>query len=296
MKASIIITTYDRPVFLKRAIESCINQVTNYDYEIIVIDDNGKGTKQQLETELVVNFIDHPIVYFPLTKNEGACVARNKGIEIAKGDYIFFLDDDDEFLSKKIQTQVEFLDRKPEFAGYLAAFKRLDYENDKEIVAESNYPKVGTFKEFVIKGNFFTPMLCIRKEVIKQIGGFDIIPRFQDRFLLLKALSRGYRFYTTNEQLYIMYEHKEVRITETSINNSLDSLNQLYIFIAKYKNEFLRDEWDQFLIKDYRMRGTIYYVAKNYGIRIKALPYFIKAFMISKEKRDVIMIFKSILK
>lgn len=296
MKASIIITTFNRPIFLKRAIESCINQVTNYDYEIIVIDDNGKGTKQQLETELVVNFIDHPIVYFPLTKNEGACVARNKGIEIAKGDYIFFLDDDDEFLSKKIQTQVEFLDRKPEFAGYLAAFKRLDYENDKEIVAESNYPKVGTFKDFVIKGNFFTPMLCIRKEVIKQIGGFDIIPRFQDRFLLLKALSRGYRFYATNEQLHIMYEHKDVRITETSINNSLNSLNQLYIFIAKYKNKFLRDEWDQFLIKDYRMRGTIYYLAKNYWIRIKALPYFIKAFMISKEKRDVIMIFKSILK
>lgn len=296
MKASIIITTFNRPIFLKRAIESCVNQVTNYDYEIIVIDDNGKGTKQQLETELVVNFIDHPIVYFPLTKNEGACVARNKGIEIAKGDYIFFLDDDDEFLPSKIQTQASFLERNTEISGCLAAFKRINQDDNKEISAESNYPKVGTFKDFVIKGNFFTPMLCIRKEVIKQIGGFDIIPRFQDRFLLLKALSRGYRFHTTNEQLHIMYEHKDVRITETSINNSLDSLNQLYIFIAKYRNEFLRDEWDQFLIKDYRMRGTIYYLAKNYGIRIKALPFFIKAFMISKKKTDLIMICKSILK
>ena len=34
MKASIIITTFNRPIFLKRAIESCVNQVTNYDYEI----------------------------------------------------------------------------------------------------------------------------------------------------------------------------------------------------------------------------------------------------------------------
>lgn len=296
MKASIIITTYDRPLFLKRAIESCINQVTNYDYEIIVIDDNGKGTKQQLETELVVNFIDHPIVYFPLTKNEGACVARNKGIEIAKGDYIFFLDDDDEFLSKKIQTQVEFLDRKPEFAGYLAAFKRLDYENDKEIVAESNYPKVGTFKDFVIKGNFFTPMLCIRKEVIKQIGGFDIIPRFQDRFLLLKALSRGYRFYTTNEQLYIMYEHSYSRITSKGIKSSLSSLDIIFNSIKLNKNLFSHKEWDMYLIKDNRMRATVYYTSNSYFQRIGALPFYLNSFLISKEKKDILMLLKTIIK
>lgn len=296
IKASIIITTYNRPLFLKRAIESCITQVTDYDFEIIVIDDNGTGTKQQLETELVVKSIDHPIVYFPLTKNEGACLARNKGIELAKGNYIFFLDDDDEFLSNKIQTQVEFLDLKSEFAGYLAAFKRLDYENDKEIVADSNYPRVGTFKDFVINGNFFTPMLCIRRDAIIKIGGFDKIDRFQDRYFLLKALKKGLKFYTSTAQLHIMYEHQGLRITDSGILKSINSLNKLHLFISNSRSQFSDWDWKQYLIKDLRMRGVLYYTTNSYKSRLKGVTYFINALKLSKSKSDLMMIIKSTIK
>ncbi|WP_409456512.1 glycosyltransferase family 2 protein, partial [Soonwooa sp.] len=86
MLASIIITTFKRPVFLERAILSCINQNLAEDYEIIVVDDNGIGSKSQLETQQLVSLFSQ-VVYYPLEKNSGACIARNKGVEKSKGKF-----------------------------------------------------------------------------------------------------------------------------------------------------------------------------------------------------------------
>lgn len=295
MKASIIITTFNRPIFLKRAIVSCFHQITDYNYEIIVVDDNGLNTPIQKETfKLVQQYSE--ILYLALEENSGACIARNKGVENAKGEYIFFLDDDDEFLPNKIQTQVDFLNKNLQLDGCLAAFKRINQENNLEIVSEANRPSVGSFKEFVLKGNFFTPMICIRKSSLIRIGGFDIIDRFQDRFLMLKALSVGLKFETSSEQLHIMYEHNDIRITQASIKKSIDSLDLIKDFISNHNNNFNDTEWNNYLLKDLRMRGMIYYTSSDYFNRMYGLKYFLEAFLYSVDKKDLLMVIKSVLK
>ena len=123
--ASIIITTYNRPHYLERAIKSCLSQNTVYNYEIIVIDDNGLHTAHQQQTETLVSQYLHQINYLPLATNSGACVARNHGIDHAKGKYIFFLDDDDEYLPSKVQNQVQFLENN--IADYLIKFLHMLY-------------------------------------------------------------------------------------------------------------------------------------------------------------------------
>jgi glycosyltransferase involved in cell wall biosynthesis len=90
---SVILPTYNRASMLPRAISSALNQ--NYsNIELIVIDDCSSD-----ETETVVRSFEDPrIIYERLEKNSGGSAARNFGIEISLGEFIAFLDDDDEWL------------------------------------------------------------------------------------------------------------------------------------------------------------------------------------------------------
>ena len=109
---SVIIPTYKRPDMIARAIDSVLNQ-TYKNIEIIVVDDNDpsfwerKATAEvmnQYESNLKVTYIQHEC-------NRNGSVARNTGWRHAKGMYITFLDDDDEISPRKIQVQVECLEK-----------------------------------------------------------------------------------------------------------------------------------------------------------------------------------------
>lgn len=294
MNSSVIITTYKRPDFLLRAVNSVLAQ--SGPTEVVVVDDNGLGTEAQLNTQKVLQPFLNKITYLPLEKNGGACIARNEGVKVASGEYIFFLDDDDEFLPDKVKIQSAFLKNNKEYDGCLAAFKRIDGTTRQEIIATSNFPNIGDYKNFVIHGNFFTPMLCIRKDALIRIGGFDIIARFQDRFLMLKALKNDLSFAIIDVPLHIMYEHNDFRITGTNSKKSIMALDIIQNNIIANKAVFTQEEWKQYLIKDYRMRAVIYYNAPLYQERLKAIPLFYKSFRLSKDTKDIKMLLKSLVK
>lgn len=88
---SVIIPTHNREKLLKRAIESVLNQTFN-DYEIIIVDDHSVDNTKKL----VASYPE--IRYYKNRKNLGPAGSRNKGFELSKGEYIVYLDDDNEFL------------------------------------------------------------------------------------------------------------------------------------------------------------------------------------------------------
>lgn len=99
MKFSIIIPTYKGLDTLSIAIQSVLTQFFN-DREIIVSDDNEIGSNEQIETEKIVNDLKKKYSNITYLKNghHNGSYARNRGIEIAKGEYITFLDDDDYYM------------------------------------------------------------------------------------------------------------------------------------------------------------------------------------------------------
>lgn len=291
MNSSVIITTYKRPQFLLRAIESVLNQTETT--EIIIVDDNGKGSSQQLETEQAISKYKNQIKYFVLENNSGACVARNKGAEISTGKYLFFLDDDDEYLPNKIKTQTQFMKENPKFNGCLSAIRRFD-DNGKEIIADSNFPNVGNFKNFVLNGNFFTPMLCMKKSSFQKVGGFKEIPRFQDRFFMLHCLQMKMKFQGLSEPLYIMNEHNLDRITNESVEKTINSLQIINNFISNHKNQFTSDELKQIQVKNYKTIATAYYLTKKN--RVQSAFYWYKTFLLNYKRRELLMVVKSFLK
>lgn len=100
---SVIIPVYNREKTIKRAIMSVLNQ-SYRDMELIVIDDGSTDNSANVIQEIRDERLKY--VYQP---NQGACAARNHGIDIAKGDYIAFHDSDDIWLPEKLKIQYEAL-------------------------------------------------------------------------------------------------------------------------------------------------------------------------------------------
>ena len=90
---------------LVRAVDSVLAQ-TFKDFELLIVDDGSTDETPQV----VDGFVDHRIRSFRHCRNRGPAAARNTGIANARGEYVAFLDDDDEFLPRKIEEQVRALD------------------------------------------------------------------------------------------------------------------------------------------------------------------------------------------
>jgi glycosyltransferase involved in cell wall biosynthesis len=100
-KVSVIIPTRNRAELLTRALNSALRQTYPY-FEIIIIDDASEDNT----AAIVQNFKDERLRYILLKKNMGAAAARNTGIEQAGGEYVAFLDSDDQWHPEKLAHQV----------------------------------------------------------------------------------------------------------------------------------------------------------------------------------------------
>jgi len=114
MKVSVIIPCYNFGEFIEQSILSVVNQITNFDYEILVRDDFSTDYSQ-INIERVAYYHDK-VKYYTPTENWGA----NKNVQFlmseTKGEYVAYLDGDDYFTDPyKLQKQVDFLDNNPDY-------------------------------------------------------------------------------------------------------------------------------------------------------------------------------------
>lgn len=99
-KISIIIPVYNSEKYIRRCLNSILNQ-TFQDFEIILIDDNSKDNSLKIVSEIEKTHKDK-IKILKNAKNVGAGASRNKGLKIASGEYITFID-------KELEEQLNFL-------------------------------------------------------------------------------------------------------------------------------------------------------------------------------------------
>ena len=112
---SIVIPTYNRRHFVADAIESCFDQ-TYANCEVIVVDDGSTdGTAEFLREK----YGDRIVLV--TQENQGPGVARNRGIAAASGEYIHFLDADDQLRRRKIEIGLDLFRSRPEVVGHLYA-------------------------------------------------------------------------------------------------------------------------------------------------------------------------------
>ena len=103
---SVIIPTHNRGEMLRRAIDSVLSQ-TYKDFELIIVSD---GSADETD-KVIVSYTDPRIRFLKHDKSRGASAARNTGIRASIGQYIAFLDDDDEWTLDKLEVQVPVIEK-----------------------------------------------------------------------------------------------------------------------------------------------------------------------------------------
>jgi hypothetical protein len=172
---SVVIPAFNAGRFIKRTIDSVLSQ-TYKDYEIIVVDDGSADNTGELVKSYgeKVRYIYQP--------NAGDGPARSTGVKAAKGEWIAFLDHDDEWLPEKLQLQVELLNKHPDLRWCAGNFYNQSGSKKAPAVEPavisgalggSDYSE-NYFTAVLRTGcNFMTSTMVIHKEVFEQAGVFD---------------------------------------------------------------------------------------------------------------------------
>ena len=166
MKISVIIPTYNRKKTLARAIQSVINQSLS-PIEILIIDD---GSNDGTEEWVKENFQNIKYIY---QNNRGVSSARNIGIENANGDWVAFLDSDDEWLPNKLHEQVKTIESNPKIKFFHT--NEIWIRNGVRVNQMKKHKKYGgyIFEKCLDICRVSPSSVLIQKEVFDNIGVFD---------------------------------------------------------------------------------------------------------------------------
>ena len=196
-EVSVIIPVYNGEKYIEEALESVLAQ-TFRDFEVIVINDGSTDTTE----ERLAKYQDR-IVYVR-QENRGLAATRGRGLELAKGEWIAFLDADDVWLPRKLELQVEFAGRHPEYG--IVTTDALSFEGERTVVPslkEWYRPASGNVLENLLFGNWIPPSAAmIRRECFEKVNTFDVPPpAFGEDWLMWMQIAAYYPVYFIDEVL-----------------------------------------------------------------------------------------------
>lgn len=173
---SVVIPTFNRAALIGRSIESVFAQ-TYKNYEVIVIDDGSLDNTRE-----ILKPYGQRIRYF-YQNNRGASAAQNKGIEVAKGEWISVLASDDEWLPTKLERQVEVLEAFGEDSG--ACFTDCQFVGNSDLKQTAfelgglgKSASIGFLDDplrYVLGRDpvIYVQSLLVRRSLLKELVGFD---------------------------------------------------------------------------------------------------------------------------
>ena len=210
MRISVIIPTYNRKYLINRSIKSVINQ-SYKPFEIIVIDDGSEdGTFNYVREyfpEIVV--IKQP--------NNGVSSARNLGIKIAKGDWIAFLDSDDEWFSKKLELQKRAIDQSDTYL--ICHTNEIWIRNGVRVNQMKKHQKYGgfIFEKSLDICRISPSSVLINKKVFEDIGEFDKSLKVCEDYDFWLRISSKYPVLFLDELLIKKYGGHEDQLSKNTI-------------------------------------------------------------------------------
>lgn len=286
---SCIVTTYKRPVsILKRAVDSVINQ-TCQDTEIIVVNDAPEDRQLAEEIRELLNGYDKEIQYIVAEQSQGACGARNLGLEQVKGEYVAFLDDDDEWLPKKLEIQMNRMREKDVALVYCSHYV-VDNEGEIRLIEEPLAVEEINQNVFeaLLRCNFIgsTSYPLLRTEIVKEVGGFDPnIESSQDHELWLRIAQRHTVFYVKEPLVKLHYSKDSISRNKRRVLQGYEYLLNKYEEIYKQNKEL----WN------YRL-NYLAVACATLGFYGASVRYLIRAFRVKPICRHNVMLCEKVWK
>jgi len=277
---SVIIPTYNREHLIKRSAQSVLNQ-SYKNLELIIVDDGSTDN-----TRKVVDSIKDERIIYINQKNQGACVARNKGIDNAKGKYIAFQDSDDVWLSDKLEKQVNALKQNN---ADLVFCKNFIFGNLRKKIVPSNF-KTGFLEKGTIPYGIRTQTILGKSDIFLK-EKFDVtLPRFQE-FELLLRIQKKYSIYCLDEAEVNYFVQKD------SISRNPEKLLNAWNYILNKHKNLSQDYsksldtlatsvlYDAFNVKDKKIKSNLFNIAFKFSnSRNTRLHYLFHKFHVYKTR------------
>lgn len=255
---SLIIPSYNRAATLGRAIESVFHQ-TFPAFEIIVVDDGSTDqTREVMER--------YSSIFYCHQQNQGVSTARNKGAELATGDWLIFLDSDDELLPSALLDFSNSLTMKPTASILLGG-----YSLNKNGLETMYIPEPGKYIGH-LSGSF-----AIKRNVFEQVGGYD-----------------GHLKFAENTELFFRLDRMELERVEIPIpvlryhqdssggNNNLGAMSDSILYILERHPDL--DKHTRRLY--HQILGVNYLRIRKFS---EARAHLWKAFLLQPFKLDTLM-------
>ena len=227
----------------------------------MVVDDNEKGSPESLYVFNLLNSItDKRVRLVTQPKHINGAEARNAGVRSSQGEYIAFLDDDDEWDPTKLEKQIRVLKENTEIDGVSCLY----HELENGIVFHSCPPYSSEnlhLKIFERRVAVFTSTILLRKHALLESGLFDVtLKRHQDLQLLLD--------FTKNHQMYVINEYLVKLHSDSTINRPS------YERLVNIKKDFFK-----------ACNAHLELYSKSVQKTILGVHYFELAFAALKEKK-----------
>jgi glycosyltransferase involved in cell wall biosynthesis len=255
--------TFNRARLLERALASALNQ-TYRRLEVIVVDDASPDN-----TPVVVrNAADDRVRYIRHDANKGGSAARNTGIRAARGEYIAFLDDDDEWEPEKTEEQLKSL-----MNGNFDAVLCTSDEHGERLSKFDGKKTVDL--EDLRRGRFTaggTGVLLARADVVRATLFDETLPRYQDWDVFIR-IGQQYRIGYVNKPFVRYNEGAHDRISNRILNLPAAALENELRMLHKHR-AFLGEKWFRWHVCRFMLYGIKYrrdkaahlmYMVRHYG-------------------------------
>lgn len=269
---SVIIPAYNAKDFIHETIESTLNQ-THSNFELLIINDGSKDGTDKLIDEYALRDSRIRVIH---KTNSGVSDTRNRGIQEAKGDIVFFLDADDVWNTNNIEKKIKYITTKNTDAVF-SACEMIDEKSVSFTTYLGGSEDLCLEDMLLSKGNYTTAPsgIAIKKSVLNAVGGFDVnLSNNADQDFFIRILAAGYKIGYIPDALWKYRIHsgsmsKNVRLLEKDI---------LYVFNKAARNNLFRS----FLFKQ-KCFAKIYITLagswwKNGNSKMRSICFLMKAF------------------
>lgn len=219
-KISVIMPAYNAETYIKEAIDSILAQ-TFRNFEFIILNDCSADRTE----EIILSYRDERIVYLKNERNMGVAATLNKGLAVAKGDYIARMDADDISLPQRFQKQVEYLDAHPDVA-VLGTNTETFNENGPVCTGWSATDPAQMKVDLLFSCGLAHPSVMMRRAVILELGGYDLaFEGMEDYELWCRAAEK--HGVTTLAQVLFRYRVHSAQVTKNPSPKYMERLRRL---------------------------------------------------------------------
>ena len=229
-KVSVVMSVHNGEPHLAKAIQSVREQSFD-NFEFIIVDD-GSGDR----TAAIVGAFRDKRIRIWRQQRRGLTRSLNKGIELARGDYVARMDADDMSMPERLARQVAFLDTHPEVALVGTSFHVVD-DQDQFLTTMNVLAEDGAIRKGLLEQNWFCHgSVMFRASAFRELGGYDETFDCAQDYDLWLRLSRDHKLANIPEPLYIW------RRSATGISTMQQARQECFAERAREKARVMSEE------------------------------------------------------